>query len=123
MKDDVRPPQVSFICVVVLRTNRDWVVAWIIPKAVVEDRPLNAAITTLIILALCQGRAPIAPELVDGDLSPRAMLRAGVPLQARAQTARAYVISSGDCCVSLARLARHGYFTRLNESIELSHGG
>lgn len=58
MKDDVRPPQVSFICVVVLRTNRDWVVAWIIPKAVVEDRPLNAAITTLIILALCQGRAP-----------------------------------------------------------------
>jgi hypothetical protein len=96
-------------------------VAWTIPRTVVEDRPLNVAITALIICWLCHG-APIAPEPVAGEPSARATIRSDTTLQARVQTARAYMVSSGDCCVTLARFARHAYFERLSELIELSQG-
>jgi hypothetical protein len=96
-------------------------VAWTIPRSVVEDRPLNVAITALIVVWLCHG-GPIAPESVAGELSARAMIRPGLTTRARLQTARAYMISSGDCCVTLARFARRDYFEKLNELIELSQG-
>jgi hypothetical protein len=99
---------------------KSWIKSWSIPNAVVEDRPLNVAITTLIVLWLCHG-VPIAPETVGAERSSRAMIRPPA-MSTRVQTARAYMISSGDCCVTLERFARHAYFERLSELIALSQG-
>src|SRR5262245_28051152 len=52
--------------VAALRSNRNSLVAWTIPRTVVEDRPLNVAITALIIVCFCHG-VPIAPEPVAGE--------------------------------------------------------
>ena len=100
--------------------RKTWRKTWSIPKAVVEDRPLNVAITTLIVFWLCHG-GPIAPEHLAAERSSRVMVRPDV-MPVRMQTARAYMVSSGDCCLTLARFARHAYFERLSELIALSQG-